>query len=66
MFWYIYLFIFSFIRICIKLDLKTKSYGQNENRHIVIFKKENAHEIFEELINNGLENDNYKLILPKN
>lgn len=58
--------IFLLNRICLKFGLKTKSYGQNENRHIVISKKENSQEVFEELVNNGFENDYYKLIPPKN
>lgn len=62
----VYYLIFFFISICLKFGLKTKSYGQNENRHIVIIKKENPQEVFEELINNGFENDYYKLIPPTN
>lgn len=58
-------YLFILYRICLKLDLKTKSYGQNKNRYIVISKKENSVDVFQELIENGYENDYYILIPPK-
>ncbi|XP_060844409.1 NF-kappa-B-repressing factor-like [Rhopalosiphum padi] len=53
-------------KICTHLDLKTKSYGKNENRQIVIQKKQNPREIFFELITSvNFENDCYKLEQPR-
>jgi hypothetical protein len=47
--------------------LKTKSYGHHENRYIVISKKQNAKEIFKELmISNDFENEHYILKPPTN
>ncbi|XP_025419544.1 NF-kappa-B-repressing factor-like [Sipha flava] len=52
---------------CIKYGLKTKSYGHHENRYIVISKKQNAKEIFKELmISNDFENEHYILKPPTN
>lgn len=47
--------------------MKTKSYGADACRHIVISKKKGTHEIFQELMENEVhENDYYKLIPPPN
>ncbi|XP_050537362.1 NF-kappa-B-repressing factor [Daktulosphaira vitifoliae] len=52
--------------ICLKLGLKTRSYGQGEQRHIVISKKQTAQEIFNELTECGNENEYFVLIPPIN
>lgn len=55
-----------FFRASVEMGFKTKSYGQNEERYIVIDKKQNAREVFEELMDCGLVNEHYILIPPKN
>lgn len=58
-------FYFIFFRLCLKIGLKTKSYGADACRHIVISKKRSVQEIFQELMENEVhENDYYKLISP--
>ncbi|VVC29736.1 XRN-Two Binding Domain, XTBD,R3H domain,G-patch domain [Cinara cedri] len=50
---------------CMRYNLKAKSYGQSENKLMVISKKPNSGDIFKELINiSGHENDYYSLIIP--
>jgi len=56
---------YFFYRKCLEVGLKSKSYGRNENRQVVISKKEYSVDVFEELVDNGYENDYYILIPPK-
>lgn len=54
-----------FFRLSLKVGLKTRSYGVNACRHIVISKKSGVSEIFQELMENEAHEDyNYKLIFP--
>lgn len=47
-----------------KLNLKSKSYGKKDDRQLVVSRKFTPYELVTELLANGGENANYKLILP--
>lgn len=47
-----------------KLDLKSKSYGKNENRQLVVSKKMDPWTLVAQLLSSGGENVNYKITLP--
>lgn len=59
------LLLIVFDRICIQFGCKTKSYGRDDNRYMVISKKLSAREIFEELSACGNEDEYYILLPPK-
>ncbi|XP_014242536.1 NF-kappa-B-repressing factor [Cimex lectularius] len=48
-----------------EFNLKSRSFGKEDNRHIVIFKKIKPLEIVEDLLVCGGETDKYKLIPPE-
>ena len=47
-----------------KMGLKTKSYGKNEERHLVVSKKVTWKKIFNILMQNGGEDEKYRLLPP--
>lgn len=52
-------------RLAQNLHLKTKSYGKNENRRLVIFKGLSLPQILEKLLACGGETEKYLLIHPR-
>ena len=54
----------SCCRIATRFKLKTKSYGRNENRHLVISKKKDMWQMLEQLLRSGGSTERYDLIKP--
>jgi hypothetical protein len=51
-------------RIAVGLRLKTKSYGRDEDRHLVISKKRDVWQMLEQLLRNGGSTERYDLVKP--
>jgi len=54
----------SYCRIATRFKLKTKSYGKNDNRHLVISKKKDMWQMLEQLLRSGGSTERYDLIKP--
>jgi len=54
----------SCCRIATRFKLKTKSYGKNEDRHLVISKKKDMWQMLEQLLRSGGSTERYDLIKP--
>lgn len=50
--------------IATRFKLKTKSYGKNDNRHLVISKKKDMWQMLEQLLRSGGSTERYDLIKP--
>jgi hypothetical protein len=46
------------------MKLKTKSYGRDEDRHLVISKKRDVWQMFEQLLRSGGSTERYDLVKP--
>jgi hypothetical protein len=54
----------SHFSIAMGLRLKTKSYGKEGNRHLVISKKRDVWQMLEQLLRNGGSTERYDLVMP--
>jgi hypothetical protein len=57
-------FSFPYSSIATRFKLKTKSYGKDEDRHLVVFKRRDMWQTVEQLLRSGGSTERYDLIKP--